>query len=140
MGHSSWKPELESSDTDTIFVPSFGEEKAPDSAMTAVSHVGKSASALAESLTRAEETTGKDELLFEIFQLIHQVNNHLQVITINAEMLEMMAGDTNRYVGKILDTSNLMRELMDLFRDQRAEEHQQYSGMQKQMKLKLGMG
>lgn len=53
----------------------------------------------------------------EVFRLIHKINNHLQVITINAEMMEMMNGGSNRYVSKIMDAAILIREQMDDFRD-----------------------
>ncbi len=55
--------------------------------------------------------------LHEIFRLIHKINNHLQVITINAEMMEMMNGGSNRYIVKIMDAAILVREQMDDFRD-----------------------
>ncbi len=53
----------------------------------------------------------------EVFRLIHKINNHLQVITINAEMMEMMNGESNRYISKIMDAAILIREQMDDFRD-----------------------
>ena len=57
------------------------------------------------------------DALHEVFRLIHKVNNHLQVITINAEMMEMMNGGSNRYISKIMDAAILIREQMDDFRD-----------------------
>lgn len=55
--------------------------------------------------------------LHEVFRLIHKINNHLQVITINAEMMEMMNGNSNRYISKIMDAAITIREQMDDFRD-----------------------
>ena len=36
---------------------------------------------------------------------------------INAEMMEMMNGESNRYISKIMDAAILIREQMDDFRD-----------------------
>jgi len=57
------------------------------------------------------------DALHQVFRLIHKINNHLQVITINAEMMEMMNGGSNRYISKIMDAAILIREQMDDFRD-----------------------
>lgn len=65
----------------------------------------------------AEPAVERDEALHEVFRLIHKINNHLQVITINAEMMEMMNGGSNRYISKIMDAAILIREQMDDFRD-----------------------
>jgi len=65
----------------------------------------------------AEPSIERSEALHEVFRLIHKINNHLQVITINAEMMEMMNGGSNRYISKIMDAAILIREQMDDFRD-----------------------
>ncbi len=65
----------------------------------------------------AELTLEGGDVLQEVFRLIHKINNHLQVITINAEMMEMMNGSSNRYISKIMDAAILIREQMDDFRD-----------------------
>lgn len=80
------------------------------------------------------------DALIEIFQLIHRVNNHLQVITINAEMLEMMTGRSNRYVEKILEGAGLIRDMMDGFRDNHADQRQRLLGLRRQIKVDLALG
>jgi hypothetical protein len=65
----------------------------------------------------AETSLVRGDTLHAVFRLIHKINNHLQVITINAEMMEMMNGGSNRYISKIMDAAILIREQMDDFRD-----------------------
>jgi len=66
----------------------------------------------------AESSLMKGDARHRVFRLIHKINNHLQVITINAEMMEMMNGGSNRYISKIMDAAILIREQMDDFRDE----------------------
>ena len=114
MANSRWDADREESGTRLLSVAGGSE-------MSPMDWVGTAGT---ESADESDAGPGGDDgslekggALHEVFRLIHKINNHLQVITINAEMMEMMNGGSNRYISKIMDAAILIREQMDDFRD-----------------------
>lgn len=136
MAESRWNPKYEDPGAD-IF-PLAGDAPPDRDAAGNLPTVADAPADVGNLLNAAGEH--REDLLYEVFQMIHKINNHLQVVTINAEMMEMMAGGSNRYVEKILDAAILIRELMDDFRDHHSDARRRISRLRQQMGSDIGQG
>ena len=114
MSNSRWDADREESGSNLLSIAGGSEISPTD-------WVGKAGTGVVDQVEAdpggAEHSLVQGGALHEVFRLIHKINNHLQVITINAEMMEMMNGGSNRYISKIMDAAILIREQMDDFRD-----------------------